>query len=203
LELRGQPRRCRAHTSEFQGAILDGGSPLSLSVCYRCAMKKVWLATVLIACSGPAPASNEGEGGGEGEETSGGEGTHRQSARELIGIHPPEVPWSTMSHADREMDMVGRFLPIMAEVFREHDSEEFAHFGCESCHGDDMRERNFAMPSPHLPPVPLAGTPGYAQMQASEGEMVRFMEEGVNPPMQTMLGMGATFTCNGCHPLPQ
>lgn len=160
-------------------------------------MKKLLFAIAIAACSGPSTPPPD-EGGGE---SAGGE-THRASARELIGIHPPEVPWSTMSHEDKEMDMVGRFLPIFSEIFREHDAEEYASFGCESCHGTDMRERNFEMPSPQLPPIPLAGTPGYAQLQQSEGEMMRFMEEQVNPPMQTMLGMGATFTCNGCHPLP-
>jgi hypothetical protein len=106
-----------------------------------------------------------------------------------------------MSYEDREMDMVGRFLPIMAEIFRENDAEHYANFGCESCHGNDMRERNFAMPSTHLSPVPLPGTPAYQRMASEHPDETRFMEEVVMPAMQTMLGMGATFTCNGCHPV--
>ena len=127
-----------------------------------------------------------------------------QSARELIGINGPEQPWSEMSHEDREMDMVGRFHPIFREMFQEHDAEEFAEFGCADCHGPDMSDRNFEMPSAHLPPVPAAGTPEFQALHDNEEEhaMFEFMEHEVTPAMQTMLGMGETFTCNGCHPLP-
>ncbi len=160
------------------------------------------LAFVLLALGcGPAapPASGEGADTAGGEE---GEGVQaRASARELIGINPPELPWSEMSHADREMDMIGRFLPIFEEIFKEHSSVQYAAFGCESCHGSNMRERNFEMPSTELPPVPLPGTPAYQQMASEHPEDTRFMEETVTPTMQTMLGMGATFTCNGCHPV--
>lgn len=128
--------------------------------------------------------------------------TVRESARELIGINPPAAPWSEMSHEDREMDMIGRFHPIFGEMFREHDAEEFGDFGCETCHGDDMRERNFEMPNPGLPRIAAAGSPRYAVLEESYPEMMRFMSEDVTPAMQTMLGEGATFTCNGCHPSP-
>lgn len=148
----------------------------------------------LTACGG-----SSGGGEGEGQGTAGGE-TRRPSARELLGIQGPETPWHEMSHEDQEMDMIGRFLPIMGEVFREFDGAHYAGFGCETCHGPDMRERNYHMPSPHLPPVAAPGTPAYAQMAAAHPRDMRFMEEEVTPIMQTMLGMGAAFTCNGCHP---
>ncbi len=157
------------------------------------------LGGTLVGCGGGGAL-----GGDEAhEETAGGEsqaGRHRPSARELIGIQGPERPWSEMSHEEQEMDMIARFLPIMSEVFQEHDASEFASFGCESCHGPDMREQHFHMPSAHLPPVPPPGTPAYQQMAAAHPEDTRWMEEEVTPIMQTMLGMGATFTCNGCHP---
>jgi hypothetical protein len=164
-------------------------------------MKRLWISiafALLAACSGPA-ASGDGEDDGSGGEEP--QGQH-QSARELIGIAGPAAPWSEMSHEDKEFDMIGRFLPIMGEYFREHDAERFENFQCESCHGTDMRERNFEMPSTQLPTVPLPGTPQYASLQRGNAEMMRFMEEDVTPTMQTMLGMGATFTCNGCHRLP-
>jgi hypothetical protein len=155
---------------------------------------------LLAACGG-------GDTGGEDmDDTAGGEEPGDRvnaSARELIGINGPEQPWSEMAHDDREMDMVARFHPIFRELFQEHDAEEYAEFGCESCHGSDMREREFEMPSPHLPPVPMAGTDGYREMAAQHQEVVQFMEETVTPTMQTMLGMGATFTCNGCHPVAE
>lgn len=128
--------------------------------------------------------------------------TVQASARELIGINPPATPWSEMGHEDREMDMIGRFHPIFMEMFRAHDAEEHADFGCETCHGADMRERNFEMPNPSLPSIGAPGTPRFAVLQESYPDMMRFMSEEVTPSMQTMLGMGETFTCNGCHPAP-
>lgn len=176
--------------------------------------KQAW---VLLAALTLAFGCGGGEDGGDdttdtGDDTAGGEdlgddGTDAEpgdevhaSAIELIGINPPEVPWSEMSHEDREMDMVGRFHPIFREIFMAHDAEEFAEFGCESCHGPDGSERDFEMPATHLPPVPAAGTDAYAEEAEEHGAMWTFMEDEVMPPMQTMLGMGETFTCNGCHP---
>jgi hypothetical protein len=152
-----------------------------------------FLLAALSACGPSGGTNNEQSAGGENR-------PHRQSARELIGIHPPEHPWAEMSHEDKEMDMVGRFLPIMTEIFQEQDARNYGNFGCETCHGPDMRERNFQMPGTHLPPVGPAGSPAYRQMAQQMPEMVHFMEESVTPTMQTMLGLGAAFTCNGCHP---
>lgn len=160
----------------------------------------VVFALITLACGPSAPDAEQGEAP---TDTAGGETRQeaRPSARALLGINPPEQPWSEMSYADREMDMVGRFLPIFAEVFQEYDPERYATFSCESCHGNDMRERQFVVPTADLPPVPLPNTPAYQQMAAEHPEDMRFMEEIVTPTMQTMLGMGATFTCNGCHPV--
>ncbi|MCB9597618.1 MAG: hypothetical protein H6719_33175 [Sandaracinaceae bacterium] len=174
--------------------------------------KHAWVALLsllLAACGG----SSDGTGDGTGDDTSGDEDfdsdtdgeagdTVHASAIELIGINPPEVPWSEMSHDDREMDMVSRFHPIFREIFSTHDAEEYGEFGCGDCHGEDMSDRNFEMPNPHLPPVPAAGSAEYTAERAEHAADYAFMEEHVLPPMQTMLGMGETFTCNGCHPAP-
>ena len=160
----------------------------------------ILLCLLLAACGGSSS-------GGGGDDTAGGEGdgpgdTVHASAIELIGINPPEVPWSEMSHEDREMDMVARFHPIFRELFQRHDATEHAEFGCGDCHGEDMSERNFAMPSRHLPAVPPHGTPAYERERAEHPRDFAWMEQDILPAMQTMLGMGETFTCNGCHPAP-
>ena len=168
-----------------------------------------WLVTVamLIVACGPSgnvdPAATTDTAGGEDEGTDGEPGDRvHASAIALIGINPPEVPWAEMSPEDREMDMVARFHPIFREVFQNHDAVEFASFECESCHGADPQARHFEMPNPALAPVPAAGTPAYEAMRARDAAMTTFMEEEVTPHMQTMLGVGAAFTCNGCHPAP-
>lgn len=164
--------------------------------------KALFLSMLLAACGGggaPADDASDEDSSTSGDET---QSSHRQSARELLGINPPAVPWSEMSHGDREMDMIGRFHPIYREIFQEHDAERYAEFGCETCHGSDMREREFEMPSSDLPPIPLAGSSQYEMASSAMPEIYEFMEHEVTEPMGTMLGVGGTFTCNGCHPQP-
>lgn len=158
----------------------------------------------LLAC-GPAAAPAEEEGGEEG--TAGGEGGGGADAELRAAIQqmvvPPETPWSEMSHDDKGNDMVMRFEPVFRVMFQDFEGEHYGDFGCPTCHGEDADARDYHMPTSHLPPVPLAGTPAYQQMASEHPEDTRFMEEQVLPTMQTMLGMGATFTCNGCHPTAQ
>ena len=176
--------------------------------------KHAWLIVValLAGCGGGSDDATD-----ETTDTSGGEDgldamdddgaaavpgdTVHASAIDLIGINPPAATWDDMSHGDREMDMVSRFHPIFRELFNNHDGERYAEFGCGNCHGEDMSERDFAMPSLHLPPVAAAGSAEYEHEREEHPEMVEFMETDVTPAMQTMLGE-ADFTCNGCHPTP-
>jgi hypothetical protein len=87
----------------------------------------------------------------------------------------------------------------MQEIFRRQDAEEFAEYGCETCHSDAMRELSFHMPAPTAFVVPPEGTPAYQGMLETFPEMVRFMRDEVTPAMGTLLGVEA-FTCAGCHP---
>ncbi len=162
--------------------------------------KSSWIAVsmFLFACGGSGAGSGEGNGGG----TSGGEGSEQDELRAAIAamVVAPERPWSEMSHDDKGTDMVMRFEPVFRVMFQDFEADHYGDFGCASCHGDDADERDYHMPSAHLPPVALPGTPAYQQMASEHPGDTRFMEEQVLPTMQTMLGMGATFTCNGCHP---
>src|SRR5689334_13969802 len=92
----------------------------------------------LIGCGGaPPPTASQSGGSGDdfndsffsegGEQTTPGDHPHG-SARELIGIHGPEHPWTEMSHDDKQNEMIGRFLPIMSEIFQEHDATRYASF---------------------------------------------------------------------------
>ena len=123
----------------------------------------------------------------------------KQSAIEAFGLTGPDEPWEQMSFADREFYMVGKVNPIMQEMFTKHDAEEFEGFSCEHCHGEEMREINFAMPAPSMYIVPPEGTPGHKGMLATFPETVKVMEEVVTPAMGKLLGV-EHFTCAGCHP---
>jgi hypothetical protein len=126
------------------------------------------------------------------------EAAPRASAIETLGLTPPETPWADMNAHDREWYMVGKVLPIMAEVFRGHDGERFAELSCESCHGENMREVNFAMPSPRMYRIAREGTPAFAAMERNFGPMVEFMRAEVTPKMTAI--MGVEMTCGSCHP---
>jgi hypothetical protein len=126
------------------------------------------------------------------------------SARELIGVNPPPRPWAEMSEDEREYYMVAAVLPIAAEDFRAHDAERYANITCETCHGDDGRERGYEMPSRYLPRLPAPGSPEWAAM--TERPAYAFMAEVVTPTVRTQLGMpaydpatGTGFGCFSCH----
>jgi hypothetical protein len=146
------------------------------------------------------PAAEEGFDDEWGDETipEPGDGEAHVSAREALGLTPPETPWAEMSAADREMYMVGKVLPIMEETFQAHDPERYASFDCETCHGDDMRERGFAMPSPRLYHLPRPGTPAHAQMMRQFESSVHFMRDEVTPTMAAIMGE-PNLACGACH----
>lgn len=122
-------------------------------------------------------------------------------------IAAPPAPWAELSFDDRKAHMAHEVLPAMASVFESYDQEAYAGFSCDGCHGDDMRERGFAMPSPALPALYPTGTPEQRQMVREHPRMVRFMFNRVLPTMQKLLGAepfdeetGRGFSCFACHP---
>ncbi len=122
-------------------------------------------------------------------------------AIESIGISGPDTPWAEMSHEDREWYMVGKVLPIMKEVFGEHDAERWspASYGCQTCHGADGADVEYAMPAANQYRVPQPGTPAWENMERIFPDMVTFMRDRVTPTMGTLLGI-ENYTCNHCHP---
>lgn len=122
---------------------------------------------------------------------------------------PPE-PWAEMSFDERKRYMGREVIPVMTELFKEYDPGEFSGFSCDTCHGDDMDERRFAMPSPSLPALHPTGSAEQQQMVEEHPEMVRFMFNQVLPSMQRLLGAEpfdpetrTGFSCFACHPTAQ
>jgi hypothetical protein len=104
-----------------------------------------------------------------------------------------------MSYDQREFLMVGVILPITDEMITDFDAPRGETFGCQNCHGGDMRERHFQMPSTQRMPIPTAGTPAYDMVRSSFPEIVGFMEERFTEDVGTLLGVD-DFSCNSCHP---
>lgn len=122
-------------------------------------------------------------------------------------ITGPPKPWLEMTFDERKRYMGEQVMPVMAPMFENYDMGEFSGFSCDTCHGEDMQERAFAMPNPGLPALHATGTPEQQQMVEEHPEMVRFMFNDVLPTMQTLLGAepfdeetGLGFSCFACHP---
>src|SRR5690606_41760789 len=65
-------------------------------------------------------------------------------------VDAPPKSWDTMTRSERFQYMTDHVEPAMAAKFQAFDPQRFATFNCETCHGDDMVERQFAMPNPNL-----------------------------------------------------
>ena len=121
-------------------------------------------------------------------------------AVESLGISGPDQPWDDMNAEEREWYMIGKVLPIMKELFAEHDADRWGSgYGCETCHGDDMQAREYAMPPTASYRVPEPGSAAWTSMEGIFGETVTFMAETVTPTMGTLLGE-EEYTCFHCHP---
>ena len=176
------------------------------------------LPLVALGCGGSAGAPEEtaDTSGGESASTDGfddeldddwgdeaPEVEHRGGAIEMLGITPPEdKPWDDMSFDEKEWYMVGKVLPIMAEMFAEHDESRWEGMDCAHCHGEDGAEKRFAMPPRSAFRVPREGTPAWEGMKSTFGETVTFMEETVVPTMATLLGK-ESYSCADCHPIAE
>jgi len=117
----------------------------------------------------------------------------------------PDVPWSEKTFKQRKEFMGIVFLKEMKTSFKAHDEASFAGFKCQTCHGDDMKETNFEMPTDSLLPLD-AEKPVEAAMEFDE-EITKFMVEEVVPKSAELLDMepynpetGQGFGCFGCHP---
>lgn len=180
---------------------------------FSCSHLWALLCVFSLSCgASPAPqqATNESQtegSGGEDDEWGDDWGddepeVHSElSAVETLGISGPETPWAEMSAEEREWYMIGKVLPIMKELFARQDGARWdpSHFECQTCHGDNMAEVNYAMPPTSGYRVPAPGTPAWTGMEAIFPEVVSFMTETVTPTMGTLMGI-EDYSCAHCHP---
>ena len=117
----------------------------------------------------------------------------------------PDVKWADKTFQQRKEWMGIKVYPAMKALFKEHDEAQFKGFKCETCHGDDMKEKNFAMPTDSIYPLPK-DDPITAAMEYDEA-VTKFMMEHVVPETAALLDMEPYnpetqqgFGCFGCHP---
>ena len=169
------------------------------------------LALAVLACEKPADGTNPPTTGGEVTETptdSGGDtagsGDGGGEAKSEPGA--PDKKWADKDFQQRKEWMGIKVLPEMKTLFKAYDEAQFKGFGCDTCHGADGKDKNYAMPTDSIYPLDKADPVGKA-MKYDEA-VTKFMVEKVVPDMAKLVdaepfdpktGKG-TFGCFSCHP---
>jgi hypothetical protein len=165
----------------------------------------VLTATVFVALAGceksstpttPPPGDTAGAVGGDDGAAADGGDTEPGA---------PSVAWADKSFDQRKEWMGVEVYPKMKAAFREYDANEFKSFTCETCHGDDGKEKKYEMPTDSIYPLPAEG---YIEAAMAYDEKVtKFMVDKVVPDVAAMLNMeadttgsGQGFGCLSCHP---
>jgi hypothetical protein len=112
----------------------------------------------------------------------------------------PSIPWSRKTREQR-MEFMGLVVhPKMKALFQSANAKAYAHFRCQTCHGDDMEAVGFRMPNA------LYALPEGDPMKAAldyDATTAKLMEERVVPAMSELLVAGdpgaRKVTCHTCH----
>ena len=138
------------------------------------------------ACGSKAPSTTTTPTGGEG----------------AAGATLPDVPFENLDHEQREEFMKQKVVPAMKPLFQQHDPQDFAEFGCQTCHGAQAKDDHFDMPNPGLPKLNLSDLSNFKK------EDVAWMQQEVAPTMSKILNLPMAskdnpkgFGCPWCHTL--
>lgn len=115
-----------------------------------------------------------------------------------------EVPWKDKSREQRMDWMAVAVFPKMRLLFQEQDSEKYADFSCQTCHGREMERVDFRMPNDLFA---LDASDTVAHAKEYDEKTTDFMIGAVVPEMAKLLDSEAFtlenqqgFGCAGCHP---
>lgn len=127
------------------------------------------------------------------------------------GVAPgaPSVAWSGKTPEQRMEFMGLYFHPRMKELFQKSDPTAYGNFRCQTCHGEDMEARGFAMPAAL---GKLAAADPVVAGRSRDAKVTDFMVSAVLPATVELLagsdpGARARISCLTCHapepaPLP-
>lgn len=118
----------------------------------------------------------------------------------------PDVKWADKTFQQRKEWMGIEVLPKSKASFKAYDEAQFKGFGCDTCHGEDGKDKNYEMPNDGIYPLPK-DDPIKAAMDYDE-KVTQFMIDKVVPETAALLDMepynektGQGFGCFGCHPM--
>lgn len=116
----------------------------------------------------------------------------------------PDVAFDQLDHDQKIEFMKHKVVPTMAPIFKNHDPQEFAEFGCVTCHGKQAKDGHFDMPSTDLPKL------NFKDMSKFKKEDLEWMGKEVKPAMAKLLGEAeytpenpTGFGCQDCHVVEQ
>ncbi|MEM9461034.1 MAG: hypothetical protein AAGF11_43115 [Myxococcota bacterium] len=129
-----------------------------------------------------------------------------EAAEVKIPPGAPDIKWADKTFQQRKEWMGIEVLPKTKASFKAYDEAQFKRFGCDTCHGEDGKDNNYAMPTDSIYPLPK-DDPVKAAMEYDE-KVTKFMVEQVVPETAALLDMepydpqtGQGFGCFGCHPM--
>jgi cytochrome c553 len=115
----------------------------------------------------------------------------------------PDVPFEQLDPDQRIEFMKQKVMPELQAIFQAHDAQEFAEFGCVTCHGEQAKQGQFDMPNPSLPKL-------NQDMSGFKKEDLEWMSTKVKPAMARLLGRSEWspdnpqgFGCAACHTFEQ
>jgi hypothetical protein len=119
------------------------------------------------------------------------------------GVAPgaPDAPWSSKTPEQRMEYMGLYFHPRMRDLFQKSDPAAYDQFRCQTCHGEDMVERHYAMPASLRP---LSSRDPIAEGSSRDAKATDFMVKEVLPATAKLLGEGGPaaekrVSCTTCH----
>jgi len=111
----------------------------------------------------------------------------------------PHVPWAKKNREERMAYMAAHVYPSMQKLFQEFDPKTYADFSCQTCHGEDMEAKDYAMPGDLYE---LPGDDPIADAMEYDEDVAGFMKDKVAPTMSHLLSQDAPAgkACFTCHP---
>jgi cytochrome c553 len=168
------------------------------------------LALAVLACQKQGDGSTPPTTGGEATDTPTDTGDTPASdgggGEAKVPPGAPDVQWADKTFQQRKEWMGIEVLPKMKASFKAYDETQFKAFGCDTCHGADGKDKNYAMPTDSIYPLDKNDPVGKAMDY--DAKVTQFMVDKVVPEMAAMIGAEpydpktgkGTFGCLSCHP---
>lgn len=114
------------------------------------------------------------------------------------GVAPgaPRVPWSGKTREQRMEFMGLSFHPRMKELFQKNDPAAYGKFRCQTCHGEDMEARAFAMPATLRK---LSGPDPVGAGRSRDAKATDFMVAEVLPATKELIDRADCFSCHAAE----